>query len=101
MFALAQRRFPVFICNISVCSTVKASAPSVGKPIRFTGIPVAAGDWGVADDDGVIMLPSQALKRALQAGRARADKEAAMMQALQKGAESLDLLGLSHWREYI
>jgi len=97
--ALARRRFPVFSRGISVCGTVKASAPSVGQPLRFTGVSVAAGDLVVADDDGVIVLPAAEVERTLQAGEARARKEAEMMKALQQGATTLDLLGLAKWRE--
>ena len=97
--ALARRRFPVFSRGISVRGTVKASAPSVGLPIRFGGVPVAAGDFVVADDDGVIVLPAAEVERILAAGEARAAKEAGMMKKLEQGAKTLDLLGLSAWRE--
>lgn len=96
--ALARRRFPVFSRGVSVCGTVKASAPSVGQPLRFTGLPVEPEDWLVADDDGVIVLPAHALERTLQAGEARAAKEAEMMKALSQGATTVDLMGLQAWR---
>lgn len=97
--ALARRQFPVFSRGISVRGTVKASAPSVGLPLQFTGVPVVAGDWVVADDDGVIVLPAAELERVLAAGDLRAIKEAEMMKALEQGATTLDLMGLSAWRE--
>lgn len=96
--ALTRRCFPVFSRGISVCGTIKASAPSVGQPMRFTGLPVQAGDWLVADDDGVIILPADALERTLQAGEARATKEASMMEKLAQGATTVDLMGLQDWR---
>ena len=97
--ALARRRFPVFTRGVSVRGTVKASAPSVGKPVPFTGVTVAAGDLVVADDDGVIVLPRADVERTLAAGEARAAKEAEMMSRLASGATTLDLLGLSQWRD--
>lgn len=96
--ALARRRFPVFTRGVSVRGTVKASAASVGEPIPFTGVTVAAGDLVVADDDGVIVLPAADVERTLAAGEARAAKEAEMMMKLAAGATTLDLLGLSQWR---
>ncbi|MCI1193378.1 dimethylmenaquinone methyltransferase [Calidifontimicrobium sp. SYSU G02091] len=97
--ALARRRFPVFTRGVSVRGTIKAAAPSVGKPINFTGVTVAAGDLVVADDDGVIVLPAAEVARTLAAGEARAAKEAAMMDKLSKGETTLELMGLSAWRE--
>ncbi len=97
--ALVRRRFPVFARGVSVRGTLKAAVPSVGKPINFTGVMVAAGDLVVADDDGVVVLPASAVERTLAAGEARAAKEAAMMDQLSKGATTLELMGLAAWRE--
>jgi 4-hydroxy-4-methyl-2-oxoglutarate aldolase len=96
--AMTRRRFPVFTRGISVRGTVKCSAPSVGRPMVMTGVPVAPGDFVVADDDGVIVLPAAEAERVLRAGEARAAKEAAMMTQIEEGARTLDLLGLSSWR---
>jgi 4-hydroxy-4-methyl-2-oxoglutarate aldolase len=97
--ALARRAFPVFSRGILVRGTVKASAPSVGVAIRMTGVDVAPGDLVVADDDGVVVLPAAEVKRVLSAGEARAAKEADFMQRMAEGATTVDLLGLSAWRE--
>jgi 4-hydroxy-4-methyl-2-oxoglutarate aldolase len=96
--ALSARRFPVFTRGISMRGTIKASAPSVGQPIRLAGTPVALGDLVVADDDGVLVIPAEQVARTLQQGQARSDKEAVMMQALQNGQSTLELMGLTHWR---
>lgn len=96
--ALRNRRFPVFARGVSVRGTVKASAPSVGLPTMFGGVPVAAGDLVVADDDGVIIVPADKAEPTIQAGEARAAKEAEMMKKLSAGATTLDLMGLSEWR---
>ncbi|VCU68395.1 4-hydroxy-4-methyl-2-oxoglutarate aldolase [Pigmentiphaga humi] len=97
--ALAARRFPVFSRGISMRGTIKASAPSVGKPIGFAGTPVAPGDLVLADDDGVLVLPAARVADTLAQGQRRADKEAAMMQALQEGRSTLELMGLTQWRD--
>jgi 4-hydroxy-4-methyl-2-oxoglutarate aldolase len=96
--ALTARRFPVFTRGISMRGTIKASAPSVGKPISFTGTPVAAGDLVVADDDGVLVIPATHVDHTLAQGQARADKEAKMMEALTQGKSTLELMGLTSWR---
>lgn len=96
--ALTARRFPVFTRGISMRGTIKASVPSVGQPISFTGTPVAPGDLLVADDDGVLVIPAVRAQATLTKGQARADKEAGIMQRLLEGQTTLDLLGLSHWR---
>lgn len=80
--ALAARRFPVFARGVSVRGTIKASAPSVGRPQLITGVPVAASE----------------AERVVAAGEAGAAREAAMMEKLVQGATTLELMGLSEWR---
>ena len=96
--ALTARRFPVFTRGISMRGTIKASTPSVGQPISFAGTPVAAGDLVVADDDGVLAIPVAHVETTLAQGQARADKEAQMMDALRAGRSTLELMGLTNWR---
>ncbi|CAG9247991.1 4-hydroxy-4-methyl-2-oxoglutarate aldolase [Paraburkholderia unamae] len=97
--ALKARRFPVFTRGVSMRGTIKASAPSVGRPINFAGTPVAPGDLLVADDDGVLVLPAAHVEATLAKGQARADKEAAIMEQLREGKTTIDLLGLAQWRQ--
>jgi 4-hydroxy-4-methyl-2-oxoglutarate aldolase len=97
--ALTARRFPVFSRGISMRGTIKASAPSVGQPISFTGTPVAAGDLVVADDDGVLVIPAIHVAHTLAQGQARADKEARMMEALTQGQSTLELMNLTSFRQ--
>lgn len=96
--AMTRRQFPVFARGISVRGTVKASAPSVGKPIDFGGVRVCHGDLVVADEDGVVVLPANEVERIIGAGAARATKEAEMMEQLKGGKSTLELLGLTDWR---
>ena len=91
------RRFQVFASGISMRGTIKASVPSVGKPISLAGTPVVAGDLVVADDDGVLVVPAAHVEATLVKGKARADKEAAVVEQLVQGRMTLDVWGLSQW----
>lgn len=95
---MARRRFPVFAAGVSVRGTIKASAPSVGEPLRMSGVRVAAGDLVVADDDGVVVIPADIVGRVLAAGEDRHPREAEMMAKLEGGATTLMLMGLSERR---
>lgn len=97
--ALRRRGFPVFARGISVKGTVKASLATLGKPFSFAGAQVAQGDLVVADEDGVIILPKAHAARTLAEGQARADKEALMMQAIEGGKTTLELMNLTQWRD--
>lgn len=93
--AIEKLGFPVFARGVSVKGTVKATVPSLGEPLLFNGTRVAQGDLVVADDDGVVIIPQEAVERTLVDGQARFDKEARMMAALREGRTTVELMGLA------
>ena len=62
--------------------------------MRVGGVLVAAGDWVVADVDGVTFVPGASLDEVLAAGRDREAKEAGFFEALRSGSTTVELLGL-------
>jgi len=92
--ALEAHRFPVFSAGIALTGATKDKPGTVGVPVRVGGVVVAAGDWVVADADGVTFVPAAVLEAVLQAGRAREAKEAGFFDALRSGSTTIELLGL-------
>ena len=92
--ALQAHGFPVFSAGIALPGATKDKPGSVGVPVRVGGVVVSAGDWVVADVDGVTFVPVAELERVLTAGRAREEKEAGFFEALRSGATTVELLRL-------
>ena len=92
--ALEAHGFPVFSATIALTGASKDKPGTVGAPVRVGGVEVAAGDWVVADVDGVAFVPESALDDVLAAGAARETKEAGFFEALKSGSTTLQLLGL-------
>jgi 4-hydroxy-4-methyl-2-oxoglutarate aldolase len=92
--ALEAHGFPVFSTTVALRGASKSRSGTVGAPVQVGGELVAAGDWLVADADGVTVVPAAAIEEVLGAARARADKESAMFSALREGHTTLELLGL-------
>jgi 4-hydroxy-4-methyl-2-oxoglutarate aldolase len=86
--------FPVWSAAVSAQGTVKATAGSVNVPISVGGQLIRAGDAILADDDGVMVVPRQAVAHALEAAQARIDKESASREAFRNGQLGLDRYGL-------
>src|SRR5580692_8518567 len=59
--ALEAHGFPVFSSAIALTGATKDERGTVGAPVRVGGVWVAAGDWVVADVDGVTFVPLSAL----------------------------------------
>jgi 4-hydroxy-4-methyl-2-oxoglutarate aldolase len=92
--ALEAHGFPVFSSAIALTGATKDKPGSVGSPVRVGGVLVSAGDWVVADVDGVTFVRRSSLEAVLASGRDRAEKEAGFFEALRAGRTTLDLLGL-------
>jgi 4-hydroxy-4-methyl-2-oxoglutarate aldolase len=92
--ALEAHRFPVFSAAVALTGATKDKPGTVGVPVRVGGVLVSAGDWVVADRDGVAFVAADSLEAVLIAGRAREAKEAGFFDALRSGSTTLELLGL-------
>ena len=92
--ALESHGFPVFSATIALSGATKDKPGTVGAPVQVGGILVAAGDWVVADVDGVTFVPGAELDSVLTVGRAREAKEAGFFESLRAGKTTVELLGL-------
>ena len=61
--ALAAHGFPVFSALVALPGATKLRGGAIGQPALVGGVRVAAGDWIVADADGVAVVPAGALRR--------------------------------------
>jgi 4-hydroxy-4-methyl-2-oxoglutarate aldolase len=93
---LREIGFPVFARGLSIRGTIKDTAARgwVNANVLIGRVSIAPGDLIVADEDGVVVLPQGEVDTVIAAAAARETKEAAMCQALEEGALTLDLLGL-------
>ena len=92
--ALEAHGFPVFSSGVALTGATKDKPGAVGVSARVGGILVSAGDWVVADRDGVTFVEGGALYAVVTAGRAREAKEAGFFEALRSGSTTVELLGL-------
>ncbi|QKW34475.1 4-carboxy-4-hydroxy-2-oxoadipate aldolase/oxaloacetate decarboxylase [Actinomadura sp. NAK00032] len=86
--------FPVWSAAVSAQGTVKATPGAVNVPVTIGGQVVRPGDVLLADDDGVVRVARESAAEAVEAARAREEKEAATRAAFQRGELGLDRYGL-------
>ncbi len=91
---LEEMGFPVWTRAIHSAGSAKATAGSVNVPVAVAGAEINPGDVIVADDDGVVVVPRDEAVAALEAARARLDKEESTRARLEAGELGVDFYGL-------
>ncbi len=92
--AIKQRQFPVFSRGLAIGSCTKERFGSLNEPILYGGVPVRPGDIIFGDSDGLVILERQRLEEVIEAAASRQSKEALMIEQLQAGKTTLELLDL-------
>nr|WP_246852310.1 4-carboxy-4-hydroxy-2-oxoadipate aldolase/oxaloacetate decarboxylase [Patulibacter sp. SYSU D01012] len=86
--------FGLWARHVAMAGATKRTPGAVGEPVVCGGVLVRRGDWVVADEDGVAVVPRDDVPAVLDAARRRQEAEERMKRELLGGALTLDLLGL-------
>lgn len=86
--------FPIFSQGVSIRGTTKAYQGAVDVPIVCGGASVHPGNYIVADEDGVVIVPREAAEQVLRKAHERDRREAEIMERLRAGELTVDLFEL-------
>jgi regulator of RNase E activity RraA len=74
---IRENRFPVFARGVSPIPGGKDVIDLINAPVTCGGVLVSSGDYIIADEEGIVVVPVAKLDAVLQAAQTRAAKDAA------------------------
>ncbi|AHC51450.1 hypothetical protein SUSAZ_05465 [Sulfolobus acidocaldarius SUSAZ] len=88
---IREMKFPIWSRYITALGTSKNRPGWVNVPIVIGGIHVKPGDYVVADDDGVVIVPRENVTKVIENARKRVESEDNVRKRLLEGELSLDI----------
>lgn len=85
---------PIWARFVSVRGAGKSALGALDVPVTVGGATIRPGDVVVLDADGAVVVAAERVPAVLEAARARAAREAALREQLERGALTYDLHGL-------
>jgi 4-hydroxy-4-methyl-2-oxoglutarate aldolase len=92
--ALERLRFPVFATGVAITAATKVRGGSSGEPVDVGDVRVNAGDWVVADADGVTVVAAADLDRVQADATERLERERTTLARLRAGETTVTVLEL-------
>jgi len=90
---LREEGFPVFARFLTPRVGTNRRVGMTQVPVSCGGVAVHPGDWVLADDDGVIVVPAADVDAVLQRAEAYDAKERAIAERIKAGELIIDILG--------
>ena len=85
--------FPIFARTaVPVTARGRVVEESCRQPVAIGGVPVAAGDWVIADSSGVVFVPRDRADQVVGLAEKIAAREAAMAGAIRAGESIVDVM---------
>jgi len=92
--AILRRGFPVFSRGLAIGACTKERFGTLDRPIIFGGVMVRSGDVIFGDGDGLLVIEQERLDAVIVAAAARLSKEETIIEQLQAGRSTIELLHL-------
>ena len=91
--------FPLFCSLVTPTAGEPKGFGEIGVPVRIAGVRVSPGDWIIADDDGVCIIPSEKAIEYTNRAMDVLEKENRLRQEIQAGSTLSQVAYLLRWEK--
>lgn len=86
--------FPVYARSVTPRVGTNRRVGKTNVPVSCGGVLVHPGDWVMADDDGVVVVPAADVEAVLAAAELADAKERKFVERINAGERTIDILGM-------
>lgn len=98
---ISKLNFPVFCLGLCIKGTTKNQPGLLNTTLHFGNVTIHSGDYIIADQDGVVVVPQAKLDEAVKNSLEREQQESVYREKIRNGENTVDLLGLRSTLNYL
>ncbi len=91
--------FPAFCSLVAPAAGDPKGMGMIGVPLKIGGIAIRTGDWVIADDDGVVVIPQERAVEIANRALAVVERESREMAEIEAGSTLARIVELEKWEQ--
>jgi 3-hexulose-6-phosphate synthase/6-phospho-3-hexuloisomerase len=97
--AITELGFPAFCSKVAPAAGDPKGMGMIGVPLKIAGVAIRTGDWVVADDDGVVVIPQERAVEIANRSLAVVEREAREKAEIDAGSTLAQVVELERWEQ--
>ena len=97
--AITELGFPAFCSLVAPAAGDPKGMGMIGVPLKINGISIRTGDWIIADDDGVVVIPQERAVEIANRSCAVVEREAREKAEIDAGSTLAKVVELQKWEQ--
>lgn len=91
--------FPAFCSKVAPAAGDPKGMGMIGVPLKINGIAIRTGDWVIADDDGVVVIPQERAVEIANRSCAVVERESREKSEIEGGSTLARIVELEKWEQ--
>ncbi len=91
--------FPAFCSKVAPAAGDPKGMGMIGVPLKIAGVAIRTGDWVIADDDGVVVIPQERVVEIANRALAVVERESREKAEIDAGSTLAEVVELEKWEQ--